>query len=97
MKLLNNQIKEQSIRVHDQSVLITKKTIKKTVNWYVKNAIGCIREAQSGDVFVNDFEDYRLQNIAKIKEYRSGNFEMWLGFWQQAYFIQCGESVPILN
>ena len=85
------------IRVHDKQILITDETIKITIDWYIKNAIGCIREAQSGLVFVNDLKDYKAKKIAQIREYKSGNFYKGLWFWSKAYYLQTKKSVSMLG
>lgn len=85
------------IRIHGELVLITKDTIKKTNNWFARNCIGCIREAQSGEVFVNDVKGYTEWRLEQLREYRSNDFEKGLWYWQKAYYIQSGTSVPLLS
>lgn len=91
--------------VHGQRIGITAETIHKTWLWFADNNQGCIDEVLNGDVFINpDFKDeyladkayYKQSNIesAKNLDIPSGT-SLW--FWQRAYYIQEGESVPILG
>lgn len=85
------------MRVHGELVTLTEETITKTNQWYSDNAQGCIDEALSGAVFVNDIESY-VKGKKELKDkYLSGEFEIGLWYYQQAYYIQTSESVGILG
>lgn len=90
-------IDSKRMLVHNEKVIITKDTILKTIEHFIKNQEGCIAEAVSGEVFVNDLDKYVAQCEERINDYQSGNFNVWLGFWQQAYYIQSGKCVGILG
>lgn len=77
--------------------LLTEETIQKTRQWFSNNAIACIEEAKSGKVYVNDLDYYTKLNEKKAKEYLEGNHQITFTFLQRAYFIQTGESVPMLS
>ena len=91
------QSKGQVMRIHDERVWITNHTINATCDWYADNKQACIDEAVSGEVYVNDIEKYKAYCMEEYNKYKSGEFDVWLGFWQQAYYIQTGETVPILS
>lgn len=90
-------IESKVIMVHGELVLITNDTIRKTCAWYAKNQQGCIDEAQSGKVKVNDLQSYIIECEQLKQQYLNGEFEAGLWFWQRAYFIQSGHSVPMLS
>jgi len=85
------------MRVHGELVTLTDQTILKTNKWYADNAQGCIDEAVSGTVFVNNLDQYIEEKTARKAQFLSGDFKLWLGYYQQAYFIQTGQDVPILS
>ncbi len=78
-------------------VQLTDETIQKTRKWFSDNALACIEEAKSGKVYVNDLEYYTKLNLEKSKEYLEGKHQITFTFLQRAYFIQTGESVPLLS
>ena len=101
MNTLNNDsfaytLKSQVVNVKGEQVLLTLKDIQTAAVWYGDNAQGCIDEAVSGKVFVNDIESYTSSKLLDISNYRTGNFIPWLGFWQTAVYLKTGISVPIL-
>lgn len=77
-------------------VELTKETIQKTRKWFSDNAIACIEEVKSGKSWVNDEESYFEQENKNAKEFLEGKYDHTLTFLQRAYFIQTGESVPLL-
>ncbi len=91
------RLKPQNMRVHNKQVLITTETLTLTCKWYADNAQGCIDEAVSGEVFVNDLEKYTADKLADKTKYLSGKFDPWLGFWQKAHYLQSGQSVGLLG
>lgn len=101
MDTLNNDnfaytLKSQVVNVNDERVLLTLKDIQAAAMWYADNAQGCIDEAVSGKVFVNDIESYTASKLLDISNYRTGNFIPWLGFWQTAVYLKTGMCVPML-
>lgn len=94
--MLVSEINSQLMRVHGEPVIITKETIDKTCQWYANNAIGCILQAFNLFAPVNDLGAYKEEKLKDRDNYLTGNFTPWLGFWQQALYIQTGESVSIL-
>ncbi|AHK11624.1 hypothetical protein S140_217 [Shewanella sp. phage 1/40] len=101
MKTLNTDnfaytLKSQVVSVKGEQVLLTLEDIKKASVWYADNAQGCIDEAVSGKVFVNNIESYTASKLLDISNYRTGNFTPWLGFWQTAVYLKTGVSVPML-
>lgn len=92
-----NELDSQIVRVLGKPVLLTKQDIETTCKWYADNAQGCIEEVLAGDVVVNDKSSYIAYQKQNITEYETGNFEPWLGFWQQAIYLKTGESISILN
>lgn len=88
--------KPLKMRVHGEPITLSVETIQLTCEWYAKNAQDCINEVLSGEVFVNDIDQYCNDKKADIKKYLTGDFDIWLGFYQQAYFIQTNKSVSIL-
>lgn len=78
-------------------VQLTDETIQKTRKWFSDNAMACIEEAKSGKVYVNNIERYTKLNEQSAREYMEGKHDHVLAFLQRAYFIQTGESVPLLS
>ena len=76
---------------------ITKETIQQTRKWFSNNALACIEEAKSGKLFVNDLEKYIELKTKSSIEYLEGNHDHVFAFVQRAYYIQTGESVPLLG
>ncbi|ATN93450.1 hypothetical protein [Pseudoalteromonas phage J2-1_QLiu-2017] len=84
------------MRVYGERIEITQETLLATNKHFADNKQACINEAVSGEVFVNNLEDYVKQCEERKQAYLSGDFDLWLGYWQQAYYIQSGACVPIL-
>ena len=94
--MLISEINSQIVLVHGEPITITKETIDKTCKWYADNAKGCILEAFNLRAPVNDLGSYKEEKLQDIKNYMTGNFKPWLGFWQKAVCIQTNKSVSIL-
>jgi hypothetical protein len=88
---------EKLILVDGQPVVLTVDTIRKTCDFYAQHKQCCIDEVLRGTDKVNNVEQYIKDCTEQKEQYLSGNFEPWLGFWQQAYFIQSGQSVPLIS
>lgn len=89
------------IHVYGRPVTLTDATIRETFRWYADIERKCSAAAQAGEFRVNDLPRYVADCEASAKKYdaqaESGAEErLSLAFIQQAYFIQSGESVPIL-
>lgn len=78
-------------------VKLTDESIQKTRKWFHDNAIACIDEVKNGKVYVNDRDYYFKWRNKEAKEYMEGKHDYVLTFLQRAYFIQTGESVPLLQ
>lgn len=94
-------IEPVTLHIHGKPVILTVETIKKTFQWYADNQRACAKAAQNGEFFVNDLEDYVSDCNARAQVYEaqieSGPFgRLSLAFLQRAYYIQSGESVPML-
>jgi hypothetical protein len=90
-------LKSQTINVNNEPVILTLEDIQATALWFADNAQGCIDEAVSGKVFVNDIQSYKASKQLDIQNYLTGNFIPWLGFWQKAIYLKTGSSVPLLS
>ncbi|MED3792401.1 hypothetical protein P4571_08090 [Niallia alba] len=77
-------------------VQLTEESIQETRKWFANNAIACIEEVKSGEVYVNDREYYFTWREKEAKEYMEGKYDHVLVFLQRAYFIQTGESIALL-
>jgi hypothetical protein len=77
-------------------VALTDESIRRTRKWYADNAMACIAEAESGHVRVNDMDEYRDRFERSAERSLAGLEDGTLSFLQLAYFIQTGESVPLL-
>lgn len=78
------------------NIRITQETILKTRQHFIDICYGCIKEAQSGDVYVNDIDDYVAWRHSQITEYMMGKNDHTVTFQQRALWIQTGECRPIL-
>lgn len=76
---------------------LTPETVAKAEQWFIDNALGCIAEAESGEVYVNDFESYKAWQMAIVKEYTDKTYRPTFTFLQRAWYIQTGESVAFLS
>lgn len=85
------------IHVNGKLVVITDQTILATNQWFADNAQGCIDEALSGAVFCNDVDEVVKRNEKRKAEYLSGNFDLWLGYYQQAYLSKPGKVCRFCN
>jgi hypothetical protein len=91
------KLENMTIRVYDKPLIITSKTIKETCEWYADNALKCIAEVKDERITVNNPEQYIARYQTKHENYKSGDFEPWLGFWQQAVYLQTNESIPMMT
>lgn len=77
-------------------VELTEETIIKTREWFAQNCLDCIEEAESGEVSVNDLDEYRKWRLQSREDDLSGKNDHTVTFLQRAYFIQTGECVALL-
>lgn len=75
---------------------ITKETIIKTRQWFLDNTQGCIDEAVSGQVGVNDLENYVESMLKRMDDIESGEWDHTFTFQQRAVYIQTGECPALL-
>ena len=75
---------------------LTPETIAKTRQHFIDIFKGCISEAVSGEVRVNDLHSYIKSNEARIKEYENATHTISLTFLQRAYWLQTGKSIALL-
>ena len=90
-------LKPLKMRVHGVPVVLTEATQLKTNQWYADNAQGCIDEVVSGEVFCNNVAEVVARNKERKESFLSGSFDLWLGYYQQACFIQTGEMPALLS
>lgn len=89
-----------TLHIHGKPVILTVETLAKTFTWFADNQRACAAAAKAGEFFVNDLARYTADCEAHAAAYdrheTSGN-RLSLTFLQRAYFIQSGESVPMLS
>ena len=83
--------------INGKELGITGCTILATRNWYADNAQGCIDEAVSGEVRVNDLATYIEWRKSHILASLIGLSDHTVAFLQMAVYIQTGECVPLLQ
>lgn len=67
-----------------------------TRQWFADNALACIDEVERGDVKVNDRDSYFSWRRQDHADALAGKFDGSLAFLQRAWFMQTGESIPLL-
>jgi hypothetical protein len=92
-----SEIKPVTIHVHGKPVILTAETIQKTREWFADNSRACIEEARSGETRVNNLESYIAWREAAIADSLAGKGDRSVAFIQRAYFIQSGQSIPLLG
>lgn len=75
---------------------ITSETILATRNHFVGIYKGCIAEAVSGEVRVNDLDKYIQSHEQHISKILAGESDHTLAFLQCALWLQTGECVAML-
>lgn len=96
MKLVKD-ITTQIVNVYDEKITLDINDIKAAQQWYADKAQGCINEAVSGKVFVNNIDSYVKDKQQDKVNYIAGNFEPSLGFWQTAIYLKTSQSVPLIS
>jgi hypothetical protein len=76
---------------------ITTETIKQTRNHFAKISENCIQGAINKEFHVNDLDRYIIWKTNSKKDYLSGKSDHTFTFLQYAYFLQTGESIPLLK
>lgn len=84
------------IYVHEKPVILTDETLDKTWAWFADNCRACARDALAGKFYTNNPAAYASDEEARAGQYDRREGRMSLTFIQRAYFIQTGESVPLL-
>lgn len=79
-----------------KAVELTAETIDATWAWFADHERACIDAATNGEFRVNNLEKYIRDCKANIERYEAHEGRMSMTFLQRAYFIQTGESVPLL-
>ena len=75
---------------------ITKETIIKTRQWFIDNTQGCIDEAMSGQVRMNDLDSYVQSMLKRMDDIEAGEWDHTFTFQQRAVYIQTGECHALL-
>lgn len=75
---------------------ITPELRQATREWFRDNALACIAEAESGEVRVNDLDEYRAWRLRCADEAMAGEYDRSLTFLQRASWIAGEPSVPLL-
>ncbi|MOA24406.1 hypothetical protein D3C78_1450810 [compost metagenome] len=75
---------------------LTNESILNARQWFIENLQACIREAQAGTFHVNDLPAYVANCQKRIKEFEEGRNDHTFSLRQTAYYIQTGESLPLL-
>ena len=78
-------------------VELTPEAIEEARAWFIQNARECVADAESGRQRVNDLESYRAWRLQHIADLEAGRGLYSVAFLQRAYFLQTGESVPLLR
>lgn len=76
---------------------LTPETILATRKHFYDICMGCIKEAKSGEVFVNNLEKYISSQLEKSERYMTGGGDRTFTFLQRAYWIQTGEMLPLFS
>jgi hypothetical protein len=77
-------------------VELTAETIAATRQWFADNAQGCIDEAVSGVVRVNDLASYIEWRREQIADSLAGKGDHTFTFLQRAHTLQTGECIAFL-
>lgn len=85
------------IHIHNQPVTLTDETLDKTWQHFADLERRCAVAATLGEFRVNDLRGYVRDCLENAARYDRHEGRMSLTFVQQAYFIQSGESVPLLS
>ena len=76
--------------------ILTQETIFNTRQWFADNAQDCIVQAVSGEVKVNNLDDYIESKETHIEECLSGVWDHTFTFQQRALYFQTGVCNPLL-
>lgn len=71
--------------------------ILKTRSHFIDIYKRCINEAVTGQVRVNDLEDYKSWNLKKIEDMEAGKGDHTFTFLQMAHYFETGICVPLLK
>ena len=76
---------------------LTEESIKGACHFYADNAAAQLRDAESGELFVNDLTKFRIAMEDRIDRYTFGLIEPSATLLQHAHYIQTGKSVALLH
>lgn len=76
--------------------LLTDETIAATRQHFVNNALACIEEVLTGEVWVSDVAKYCADCQKRADEHRAGKWDHTLTFRQYATYIQTGQMPALL-
>lgn len=75
---------------------LTDESLKKTRDFYYNNSLAQIEEIKN-DEFVNNTNQVIIDLENESKKYESGDFKIWIGFLQHAYYEQTGKSIALMD
>lgn len=82
------------------SVELTESSIEKTRKHFYYSSLELIDEVLKGETFFNeeeDIKDFIIFELNHAKEHLLGDNDFKPYFLQYAYYIQTGESLPLIN
>lgn len=75
----------------------TPEITQRTREHFADIARGCIADAESGDVWVRDLDEYREWQLEMICDGLAGKYDHTFTFRQRAQWLATGECVPLLG
>jgi len=74
----------------------TETTICMTREWFYQNKKECLEQAMSGELRVNDIEDYKVKCETYMRDIKDGKYDRCFAFLQRCEYIQTGKCTPFL-
>ena len=93
-------MKNKWINTFFNNVSLTESSIIKTRKYFYYLSLDRINEVLKGETFLNnekDVKDFIFFELNNAKKYLLGDNDFKPYFLQHAYYIQTGESLPLLN
>lgn len=78
-------------------VTITPETISRTRAHFADNQRECIKDAQSGEMYVNDLNNYIKYTLETIAHIEAGGWDHTFTFLQRAHWLQTGIDIPLFQ